>query len=91
MCREQKTVNPQDEETGCPAEDRVEPEGTAGARSIETPETMDRDSGAGLIKPLGELLKRMLGTDNMFTACDRVVRNGGAAGIDGMSSRLRGI
>jgi group II intron reverse transcriptase/maturase len=27
----------------------------------------------------------MLGTDNMFTACERVVRNGGTAGIDGMT------
>jgi hypothetical protein len=27
----------------------------------------------------------MLGTENMFTACERVVRNGGAAGVDGMT------
>jgi retron-type reverse transcriptase len=26
----------------------------------------------------------MLGTDNMFAACERVVRNGGSAGVDGM-------
>jgi hypothetical protein len=74
MCREQKTVKLQEEETGCPVRDRVEPEGPQGARSIETPETMDRDSGVGLKSP-GELLRRMLGTDNMFAACDRVVRN----------------
>jgi hypothetical protein len=74
MCREQKTVIPQDRETGCPAGDRVEPEVPPGARSIETPETTGGDSGVGL-KPLGELLKRMLGTDNMFAACDKVVRN----------------
>jgi hypothetical protein len=78
MCREQKTVQPQDEETGCPAGDRVEPEGPRGARSIETPETTGGDSGVGL-KSLGELLKRMLGIDNLFAACDRVVRNSGAS------------
>jgi retron-type reverse transcriptase len=27
----------------------------------------------------------MLGTDNLFTACERVVKNGGAAGVDGMT------
>jgi hypothetical protein len=55
MCREQKTT-----EVGCPAGDRVEPEGTQGARSIETPETM----AVGSV----ELLGKVLSIDNML--CD---------------------
>jgi group II intron reverse transcriptase/maturase len=79
-------VKPQNGETGFPAGDRVEPEGTPGVRSIETPETTDRDR-AGRRKSDGELLERMLGTDNLSAACGRVVanrsfENGGAAGVD---------
>jgi group II intron reverse transcriptase/maturase len=51
---------------------------------METLESAGGDGGGGR-KPDGELLERMLGTDNMFTACERVVRNGGTAGIDGMT------
>ena len=71
-------------ETGCPAGDRVEPERTQGVRSIETLESAERDNGSGR-KPDGGLLKGMLGVDNLFAACERVVRNGGAAGVDGMT------
>jgi hypothetical protein len=78
MCGEQKTKQGKPE-VGCPAGERVEPQEPPEARSIETPETMDGDS-ADERKPGGGLLERMLGTENMFTACERVVRNGGAAG-----------
>jgi hypothetical protein len=84
MWREQKTENLEERETGCPVGDRVEPEELRGARSIETPETVEGDNGDGR-KPDGELLKGMLGIDNLFAACERVVRNGGAAGVDGMT------
>jgi group II intron reverse transcriptase/maturase len=42
-----------------------------------TPETTERDSA--------ELLEQVLSIDNMCNACERVVRNGGAAGVDGMA------
>jgi len=84
MCREQKTVNPGNGETGWPAESRVEPEGTQGARSIEPRKTMDGDSVDGR-ETGGDLLKRILNVSNMFDACERVVKNGGAAGVDGMT------
>lgn len=83
MCREQKTANLNSRETGCQREDRVEPEGTCGARSIEVPETMGGDRVSGR-KPDGDLLKQVLDVNNMFDACERVIRNGGAAGVDGM-------
>jgi retron-type reverse transcriptase len=72
MCRKQKTA-----EVGYPMGGRVEPEEPKVARSIGAPETAEGDSG--------ELLKQVLNVDNMFDACDRVVRNGGAAGVDGMT------
>jgi hypothetical protein len=62
----------------------VEPEEAQEARSIETLQTMGVDRADGR-KPDEELQARMLGTENMFPACERVVRNGGAAGVDGMS------
>ncbi|GHU61699.1 group II intron reverse transcriptase/maturase [Spirochaetia bacterium] len=83
MCREQKTANLNSRETGYPREDRVEPEGTCGARSIEVPGIMGGDSVGGR-KPDGNLLEQVLSTKNMFDACERVIRNGGAAGVDGM-------
>jgi group II intron reverse transcriptase/maturase len=83
MCGEQKTKQGE-LEFGCPEGERVEPKEPQGARSIETPETTGRDSVDGR-KPERELLARMLGTDNMFTACERVVGKGGAAGVDGMT------
>jgi group II intron reverse transcriptase/maturase len=84
MYREQKTEAPTNGGTGYPAGDRVEPEEPTGARSIGTRESTEGDSASGG-KTEGELLKRILGTENMFTACERVVRNGGAAGVDGMT------
>jgi group II intron reverse transcriptase/maturase len=71
MCREQKTAK-----AGWPLEGKVEPEVPEGARSIETPETVERDRTG--------LLEQVVSIDNMFDACERVVRNGGAAGVDGM-------
>jgi group II intron reverse transcriptase/maturase len=82
MCGERKT-KPGELDFGCTAEERVEPEEPQGARSIGTPETTGGDGADGR-KPGGELLERMLGTDNMFTACERVVGKGGAAGVDEM-------
>jgi group II intron reverse transcriptase/maturase len=76
MCREQKT-KPGELDFGCSAGDRVEPEEPQGARSIETPETTEGDSA--------ELLGQVLSIDNMFNACERVVGNGGSAGVDGMT------
>jgi hypothetical protein len=32
-----------------------------------------------------ELLGKVLSIDNMFDVCERVVRNGGVAGVDGMT------
>jgi group II intron reverse transcriptase/maturase len=83
MRREQKTKE-RELDFGCPAGDRVEPEEPREARSIGTPETTEGDSVDGR-KPGGGLLARMLGTENMFLACGRVVRNGGASGVDGMT------
>ena len=76
MCREQKTKQGE-LDFGCPAGDRVEPEEPQGARSIGTPETTAVGSA--------ELLGKVLSVDNMFDACERVVKNGGAAGVDGMT------
>jgi group II intron reverse transcriptase/maturase len=76
MWREQKT-KPGELDFGCPLGDRVEPEEPKGARSIGTPETTAVGSA--------ELLGKVLSVDNMFDACERVVRNGGAAGVDGMT------
>lgn len=73
MLREQKTVN-----TGCPCEDRVEPEDIRGARSTGTLGIANEDGA-------DELLERLLDRDNMNTAYKRVRQNGGTAGVDGMN------
>ncbi|GHT88342.1 hypothetical protein FACS1894137_16600 [Spirochaetia bacterium] len=73
MCREQKTKQGE-LDFGCPREDRVEPEGPEGARSIGARKTMDGDSVGGR-KPDGNLLEQVLTTKNMFDACERVIRN----------------
>lgn len=70
MCREQKTA-----EAGCPQEDTVEPEGTEGARSPTEPE-----NGEGT----GALIGSILLWENVERACNRVVKNKGASGVDGM-------
>jgi hypothetical protein len=73
MRREQKT-KAGELDFGCPAGERVEPKEPQEARSIEVPETTGGDSASGR-KPGEEQLARMLGTENMFLACGRVVRN----------------
>jgi group II intron reverse transcriptase/maturase len=77
--REQKTGKP-----GWPAEDRVEPEERQEAPSAELRETANGDSVSGR-KSERSLLEQILGLDNMFDAMERVVRNRGSAGIDGMT------
>ena len=79
MRREQKTGEP-----GWPAEDRVEPEDRQEAQSAELREAANGDSVSGR-KPELSLLEQILGLDNMFDAMERVVRNRGSAGIDGMT------
>jgi group II intron reverse transcriptase/maturase len=90
MRREQKTEQGE-LDFGYPGGNRVEPEGTEEARSIAAPETTERDSVEKRHtpypegrKPDGNLLNQVLGIDNMFDACERVIRNGGTAGVDGM-------
>ena len=78
MQGEQKTGKP-----GYPTEDRVEPERTSEALSTEIRKTANGDSVSGL-KPEQTLLDQVLGLENLFTAQERVVRNRGSAGIDGM-------
>jgi group II intron reverse transcriptase/maturase len=70
--REQKTAK-----ADCPCEDKLETEKSKEVRSAVTLETVE-DGGAGV------LLLRVLDRVNMNEAYKRVVRNGGAAGIDGM-------
>jgi hypothetical protein len=89
MCREQNMKQGK-LDFGYPAVDKVEPKEPKEARIITTHEATGGDGGGGR-KPGGELLERMLGTENMFLTCERVVRNGGAAGVDGISSCLRSI
>lgn len=72
MLGEQKTVK-----AGWPCEDRVEPEGTRGARSTGSLGNAIEDSA-------DELLERLLNRDNLNAAYKRVKQNGGAAGVDGM-------
>lgn len=72
MCREQKTAK-----AGCPCEGMVETESSKGARSIATPETAKKNGA--------NLLARILHRDNLNAAFKRVKRNGGAAGVDGMT------
>ena len=79
MRREQKTGKP-----GWPAEDRVEPEERQEAPSAELCESANGDSVSGR-KSERSLLEQILGLDNMFDAMERVVRNRGSAGIDGMT------
>ena len=84
MCGEQKTVTPERGGIGYPGEERMESEGPQEARSIETPETTDRDSGGG--RKTGRSMRdQVLELGNLWTAQERVRRNGGAAGGDGMT------
>jgi len=91
MQREQKT-----EQSGCSAEDRVEPEGTQGAQSIviiRKTENGDSAIGRGLKSEASErsLLEAILDINNMFNASERVISNRGSVGTDGMTvSELNG-
>jgi group II intron reverse transcriptase/maturase len=80
MCGERKTPG---RPGGCRAEGRVETEGQAGARSMRKRSfRRHREPANG---DNVELLEKVLSIDNMFDACGRVVRNGGSAGVDGMT------
>ena len=79
MQRERKT-----EESGCPAESRLEAEETQGAQSIEVRKTANEDRASGR-KPERSLLEAILNVNNMFEAQERVIANRGSAGIDGMT------
>jgi group II intron reverse transcriptase/maturase len=72
MLREQKTTN-----VGCPNECMVETKNNEGARSVTTLESVEENSA--------RLLEKILDRDNLNAAYQRVKRNGGAAGIDGMT------
>jgi hypothetical protein len=72
MLREQKTA-----EAGCPCEGMVETESNRGVRSVAAPETAERNGAS--------ILDRILHRDNLNAAYRRVKRNGGAAGVDGMT------
>jgi group II intron reverse transcriptase/maturase len=73
MLREQKT-----DKAGCPSEGKLETEDNKGARSIVTPESTEKNGA-------GSLLEKILHNDNLNAAYQRVKRNGGAAGVDGMT------
>ena len=79
MQREQKTGKP-----GYHVGDRLEAEGTQGAQSTEIPKTTNGDSANGL-EPGRNLLEAILDVNNMFDAQERVIKNRGSAGVDGMT------
>ena len=62
------------------AEPREVPEAPTPARSTEADELDARQTGNA-----EDLLERICSWDNMSEACARVVRNGGAGGVDGMA------
>ena len=73
MQRPQKTA-----QVGCPCEGMLETESNRGACSIVLTET-DRRDGAE------DLLERILERNNLNKAYLKVKRNGGSAGVDGMT------
>lgn len=73
MLGEQKT-----EKSGYPCEGMVETESSKGVRSSATLENGDKDGA-------GALLEKILQRNNLNAAYKKVVQNGGAAGIDGMT------
>jgi group II intron reverse transcriptase/maturase len=81
MRREQKT----EEDSGCPYENRVEPERGMGARSVIALESVEADSTGAV-----DLLEAVLHRNNLNAAYQRVKGNGGAAGVDGMSVKQLG-
>jgi len=72
MLREQKTT-----EVGCPQEGMLKTETNEGARSVAALGNAGENSAG--------LLEMILDRDNLNAAYQRVKRNGGAAGIDGMT------
>jgi group II intron reverse transcriptase/maturase len=79
MQRKQKT-----DKSGCSVEDRVEPKEPQRAHSIKLRKTATGDSAIGC-ESGRNLLEAILSLNNMFDAQERVVRNRGSAGIDGMT------
>ena len=73
MRREQKTAK-----VGCRCEGMLETESNSGVQSIAMLETAEKDGAE-------DLLEQILHRDNLNEAYKRVVENGGAAGIDGMT------
>ncbi len=73
MQRPQKTAK-----GGCPCEGMLETKSNKGVCSVALTET-DRKDGAE------NLLESVLDTNNLNQACLKVKRNGGSAGIDGMT------
>lgn len=73
MRREQKTAK-----AGCPCEGMLETKSSKGARSVASPESVEKDGA-------GSLLERVLYRDNLNAAYRRVKQNSGAAGVDGMT------
>lgn len=73
MQRPQKTVK-----AGCPCEGMLETKSNKGACSVALTET-DREDGAE------NLLERILDRNNLNQAYLKVKRNGGSAGVDGMT------
>ena len=67
------------EGAGCTCEGRLETESGRGARSGISLEGMEKDGA-------GPLLAKVLERDNLNRAYKRVKKNGGAAGIDGMTT-----
>ena len=73
MRREQKTAK-----SGCRCEGMLETESNSGVQSVATLETAEKDGAENL-------LEQILHRDNLNEAYKRVVKNGGAPGIDGMT------
>ena len=73
MRRKQKTAT-----AGCRYEGKLETESNSGARSLAPLETAAKDGAESL-------LEKMLHRDNLNAAYERVKRNGGSPGIDGMT------
>jgi group II intron reverse transcriptase/maturase len=91
MCGKQKTELTQRElfvSSDYLAEGRVEPEKKQEVQNIDKSETTGRDSVGGFScneRKTDKILEEVLLANNLFTAMERVIRNGGAAGIDGMT------
>ena len=73
MRREQKTG-----QAGYPCKGTLETESSKGVRSIASLESVEKDGA-------DSLLEQILQRDNLNAAYKRVKRNGGAAGVDGMT------